>query len=99
VNTTTIQTPLLESVRSIRNCWETLTVSESSEKRSCKCHVLPSRRIYASPIHNEPNVVLIISSCFWRFEPTELSDSCRCSLASDWMAVPLCYTTVCQSKW
>jgi hypothetical protein len=80
----TIQSQLPESVRNVRDTREARTVSTPAEKRSCKCrHVLNPRILNTSPVYIERKVLLMISSCFWRPRPTKLSNSCRCSLASD----------------
>lgn len=54
---------------------------------------------YASPWYNDPKDTLMTSSCFWRSETTKLSNSCRCSLASECTAVPLCYHMQQFSTW
>ena len=51
------------------------------------------------PRYNDPKAASTTSSCSWRGEPVRCSNSCRCSLASEWTAVPLCYGIHFQRTW
>ena len=51
------------------------------------------------PRYNDPKAATTISSCLWRGGPTKSSNSCRCSLASECTALPVCYGMHFQEMW